>query len=157
MPKIFIPSIKKESGGVSGQSDRDILLYLIVDSSYQQRTKMYHNKLLSLAAQRKADEMSSLDYFGHTSPAGVTANENVRSAGYSLPDFYPVKGNNVESLSIGGTRMEEIVEGWYSSSKHKGHVFGLLDFYKSQECAGIGLSVAKDGRTLAVFLSAPCL
>lgn len=153
--KLFMPSVKKFS--LSDLSDTDILFELIKNSPYQQRKLMIRNLLLDLAAQKKADDMAEKDYFSHTSPDGITANENVRSVGYKLPDYYAEKGNNCESLSIGGNRPEDNVAGWLGSPKHRPHVFGDPTFYIQQECIGIGKAVNKaDGRNIYVFLSAVC-
>jgi hypothetical protein len=76
--------------------------------------------------------------------------------GYKLPDWWKVKGNNVESIAVGGSKPENIAISWLNSSGHRKHVFAEDKFYKDQLCAGIGRSKAKDGRLLTVFISAPC-
>lgn len=152
--KIFLPFVLKDSN--ENDAVEDMLFDLISNSSYQKRAAMYQNVLLWAAAQRKADDMAEKDYFGHTSPSGLTANELVRDMGYKLPDWYAKKGNNVESISVGGGKPENVMLGWLHSPGHRKHVFGEIDFYKNQECVGIGKSVAKDGRILTVFISCPC-
>jgi hypothetical protein len=152
--KIFLPFVVKED---SLKDEFEVQLFdLIYQSSYQRRTAMHQHPLLWLAAQKKADDMAEKNYFGHTSPSGFTANELVRSVGYKLPDWYRAKGNNVESISIGGGKPENVAIGWLNSPGHRKHVFAEDKFYKDQLCIGIGRSIAQDKRMLTVFLSAPC-
>lgn len=161
MSKIFLPSIKKD-GEVAEEPEipPDTLAIdifnLIAASPHQQRRVLRIHPLLMQAAHAKADDMSALNYFAHTSPSGVTANENIRKTGYKLPDYYPIKGNMCESLSVGGGKPEDNVAGWYGSEKHKAHVFGLDSFYRDQECIGVGHAKAQDDRHLYVFISAVC-
>jgi hypothetical protein len=152
--KIFLPFIVKED---SLKDEFELQLFtLIYESSYQRRTAMHQHPLLWLAAQKKADDMAEKDYFGHTSPSGFTANELVRSVGYKLPDWYREKGNNVESIAVGGNKPENIAISWLNSPRHRDHVYAEAAFYKEQQCIGIGKSKAKDGRLLTVFISAVC-
>lgn len=117
---------------------------------------MVRHPLLDLAAQKKADDMAEKDYFAHTSPEGITANQNIASVGYKLPDYYFKKPNACESLSIGGHTPEDNAIGWLNSPKHRPHVYGENNFYREQECIGIGKSISRGGRNIYVFLSAPC-
>lgn len=160
MPKTYLPNIKGESQEEepSGQnSDEDLMFWLLLSSPDQKRIRMERNVLLDLAAAIKAQEMAEKNYFSHTSPEGITANQNVRSVGFVLPDYYPVKGNNVESLSIGGNSLQSVVNGWFGSPKHRPHVFGENNFYLNQNCVGIGKAINRtDSRQIYVFISAPC-
>lgn len=156
--KTFIPFARKEGKESSLDKDEDILFDLIENSSYQKRKAMYRHPLLWLAAQKRADDMAEKDYFAHISPSGVSPNQVVRSVGYVLPDWYPKDKNNVESISIGGGEPENVALAWLNSKKgHRLQVFGEDDFYREQECVGIGRSKARDGRIITVFLSAPCM
>lgn len=161
MPEIFLPSVKKEGEIDEPEIPPDTLAMdifnLIAASPHQQRRGMRIHPLLMIAAQAKAEDMSALNYFAHTSPSGETANENIRKTGYKLPDYYPVKGNMCESLSVGGNRPADNVAGWYRSERHRGHVFGLDSFYRNQECIGVGHAKAQDDRHLYVFISAVCM
>lgn len=154
--KTFIPIITKAGIEVVGQSFEEILFDLIVSSPYQKRRHCRWHPLLAKIAQFKADEMRDLDYFGHVSPDGRTANELIREMGYRLPGHYSGKGNNCESLAIGGLNPQAVAESWYGSPGHRAHVYGTHEFYREQECIGVALSKSKSGRLLSVFLSAPC-
>lgn len=155
--KTFLSDIRKDSRPITYNSDEDVLYELIRNSSFQKRLNMSRSFMLDQAARKKAFDMAENNYFAHTAPDGKTANENVREMGYVLPDFYPVKGNNIESLSIGGNHPEDTLNGWLNSPKHRPHVFGENEFYLKQQCIGIGKAVSQtDGRNIYVFISCPC-
>lgn len=149
---LYLPYIEKHSKVIA---DVYKLADLIMYAAWQERAPIYIDLRLMLAAQRKAEDMAKHDYFAHTNPFGFTANENVRAAGYKLPDYYSEKGNQVESLYIGHDEPEEAVKGWLESSSHHDHIAGRNDFYRGQPAIGVGTAVAQDGRQLWVFISAP--
>jgi uncharacterized protein YkwD len=156
--KLYLPDIEKDRV-TDIQTVQDILFRLIRDSPYQQRNveAMVRHSLLDQAAHAKAADMAQKKYFSHTSLEGVTANENVRKTGYFLPDWYPVKGNNVESLYLGFTNPDEAVKSWYKSDFHRVHVFGEAEFFRNQNCVGIGVAkVSGEDRYYYVFISAVC-
>ena len=157
--KIFIPSVHGEQN-ISGQGNSDLerqkLFLLIKNHPEQCRSSMIRNKLLDEAAQYKATDMAAKKYVAHTSPDGVSANQNILNFGYLLPSNYSKDSNNCESLVAEASgRSEKILNAWYTSESHKVHVLGLINFYREQECVGIGY-VKTDRYTYAVFLSAPC-
>lgn len=158
---LFLPSIYG-AHKISGQSlfdqKRDELFLGIKHHPEQKRNKMDRHPLLDEAAQHKAEDMAIRGYFSHTSPDGISANENIILTGYPIPDFYSKKGNNGESLSKGhkGILISRFIEGWYNSPKHRVHVFGHDIFYRNQECIGIGWSVDTEDIAYQVFISMPC-
>lgn len=157
--KLLIPYVVNDSNKI--ESDRDRLFFLIVNSSLQQRLKIVRDPLLDLAAENKANDLADKDYFSHTSPDGVTANENVRSTGYILPDWYPVKSNNVESLALVNSNPKDLAQEtlnmWTSSPLHRAHVFGEVETFRKQECGGVGKARTVYGGYVMVFISAPCM
>ena len=84
--KIFIPSVHKQDDFQGAMSDEDLLFEIIQNSPYQGRKSMSRHPLLNNAAQAKAEDMANKNYFSHTSPDGISANQNVRNIGYILPD-----------------------------------------------------------------------
>lgn len=156
--KLFIPNIEKEE--ISLEDLKNILFYILRDSPDQQRNKslMVRNPLLDKAAQQKATDMASNHYFAHTSPSGITANQNVRSTGYLLPESYPIEGNNVESLYIGTDVPSDAALAWFQSDHHRPHVYGQDISFRDQNCIGIGMApVQKEQhRAYWTFISAPC-
>lgn len=155
--KIFLSSIKNQSGVSGLSSDEDLLFTLIKNSPYQQRKQFTRHPLLDKAAQIKADDMAQKNYFAHIAPDGIGPNDIIRSVGYVLPIHYLAGKNNCESLSIGGSSPQEIAEGWYKSDRHRPHVYAEDKFYREQGCIGIGSAIAQDGRIMYVFFSAPCM
>jgi len=162
--KIYLPDIQNQKPfPVEGEGDGSVdgLYRIIRDSPDQQRNKeaMERNLFLDQAAQAKANDMARLGYFAHTSPSGVSANQNVRNTGYLLPDWYPVSGNNVESLYIGTDRPEDAAAAWLASDYHRMHVFGTEKFFREQNCIGVGYAPFpnEQHRGYWSFLSAPCV
>lgn len=155
---LFLPSIYR-SKDVSGQSSsdekRDEIFLRIKNHPEQERKRIIRHPLLDEAAQNKAEDMAKRKYFGHTSPEGLTANENILLTGYEIPDYYPKKGNNGESISRGGGIPHKVVEGWFNSKPHRVHVFGHDGFYREQECVGVGWAEGTDFN-YSVFISMPC-
>lgn len=158
--KIFLPEIKNQVSQV--ESDRD-LLYSYIQQPPQGRKSMQRNSLLDLAAQNKAIDMATRHYFSHTSPDGVSANANIRSVGYRLPDWYPIDDNNCESWALVSGNPEPklgivgyAIKMWKASPVHFKHIFGQDDFYAGQECVGVGVADTHVGGTIFVFISCPC-
>lgn len=161
MKKTFIPFVANEAEQIDW--DKVDLFSKIRVSKLQGRTRMVVDSLLAEAAQNKADDMVVRHYFSHTSPDGISANQNIRNTGYILPDWYPVDSNNCESLAWingndpGKTLIQTTIDLWANSPAHVDHVFGRTDFYKGQECIGVGKAVTDTGKTIFTFLSAPCM
>lgn len=147
--RVYLPAVYNEV------NQKEALIRLILNSSWQQRPNPYADDVLNRAAQGKADDMASRDYFGHVDPSGGTVNEYIREAGYRLPDYYPKKGNNCESIVIGASTAEGAIKAWLGSPSHRIHLQGEIDFYRGQRAIGVGMARAKDGRLLWVFISAP--
>lgn len=125
-------------------------------ADWQQREQMICHPKLVEAAQDKAVDMATRNYFAHISPDGVNANENVERHGYDLP--YSPQSNNVESLAVGYPTVETAFAGLLASEKHFPHITASTDFYREQRCYGVGF--AYNGYTEWLFyyvvLSAPC-
>lgn len=154
-PKIYLPTIKKDDSP-KNLMYREDLYRLIFEDSLQQRDFMLEHVLLEMSAQIRADDMAEREYFSHTSPDGTTVNEVIRSTGYILPSYYPLKGNSCESIHMGNGSAKEVLEGWTNSFSHSNHIFGKIDFFRNQKCVGIGIAKSKLGRFYTVFISAQC-
>lgn len=152
MPKIYIPLVNREDPDPFGLQKG---LSIILTSGWQHRTNGYPNGLLMKAADRKARDMAARMYFSHTSPDGVSANANVRSTGYILPDWYPARDNNVESIRLGPCDPVDAINAWLSSPAHKTHLTGGDAFYAGQSAVGLGCAKRSDGACVWVFISAP--
>ncbi|MCX6724421.1 MAG: CAP domain-containing protein [Candidatus Staskawiczbacteria bacterium] len=73
------------------------------------------NKKLNQAAQAKAENMVSNNYFSHTSPSGVTPWSWFLKAGYN----YKYAGEN---LAVGFFDSKEVYDAWLNSPSHKANI-----------------------------------
>jgi hypothetical protein len=71
--------------------------------------------LLSKAAQAKADDMVSANYWSHTSPAGKTPWTFIAASGYS----YERAGEN---LAYGFSGATQTIDGWMNSPEHRANI-----------------------------------
>lgn len=153
---IYIPLV--ESGGESVLAQ---MVRIFRTSSWQRRERTYTNEMLMRAAQVKANSMAEGNYFSHTYPSGASANKNVRLTGYILPDWYPESGNQVEALAGGQKSAAEAFDDLLRSPLHHDFITGEDDFYKGQECFGVGYAhSSKDDSTYHdyyVVISCPCM
>jgi hypothetical protein len=72
---------------------------------------------LSVAAQAKADDMVSKDYWAHTGPDGSTPWTFITAAGYT----YQYAGEN---LAFGFRDVDQIISGWMNSPEHRANLLG---------------------------------
>lgn len=157
--KIYLPDIKNQDS-LPVEMPLDTLHRIIRDSPNQRRDRlaMARHVFLDQAAQQKAHDMATKGYIAHTSPSGVSANQNVRNTGYRLPDWYPNNGNNVESLYYGPNNPKDIAAAWLASDRHRAHVYGENDFFRGQTCIGVGYAPAPGEEDIGycVYITAPC-
>lgn len=73
------------------------------------------NSMLNQAAQAKAQDMMTNDYWAHVSPSGVTPWYWITSAGYS----YQTAGEN---LAYGFASAGDTVTGWMNSAGHRANI-----------------------------------
>lgn len=73
------------------------------------------NQLLNDAAELKANDMFSNEYFNHESPSGIVPWYWFKKAGYN----YNAAGEN---LAIGFLDSDELYEAWYDSPSHKANL-----------------------------------
>jgi len=93
------------------------------------------------AAQRQADWLAA-NNFDPTNPhlgeGGITANERVRAEGYRLPEWYPVKGNMVESaLHYFHDDVPHALAGLIAHSTHHDHMM-CLNWFSDHTVFGMG-------------------
>ncbi len=70
---------------------------------------------LNTAAQKKAEDMFTHDYWAHTSPSGKEPWDFIRSAGYQ----YTFAGEN---LAVDFANSKSVVNAWYNSPSHKSNL-----------------------------------
>lgn len=76
------------------------LTRLIVENSGQKRSTLKCNKLLAIAALKKAKTLANANEISHTIDH-VTANEFLEKNGVKLPANYQIFGNQVEVIQGG--------------------------------------------------------
>lgn len=132
----------------------------------QERKKLTCHLILVQVAQSRAKSMVDRQYFGHCDPDGICANRHVERAGYRLPDFYHVNGNNIESIAGNQANALHAFDELMDSPGHRSHLMGEISFYREQDCYGVGY-VEKPGQSRVnwfpfetkrayVVITAPC-
>jgi uncharacterized protein YkwD len=113
------------------------------------RERLTHNEdplnlddKLSSAAQSKANDMVTKDYWSHTTPSGQQPWGFIQKSGYS----YYAAGEN---LAYGFGNSEQTVAGWMNSREHRANLLNA-DYQE----VGFGIATAKDyqhhGRTTVI-------
>jgi uncharacterized protein YkwD len=74
------------------------------------------NNMLEAAALNHARDMSSKNYFSHTSANGRTMSDRVISAGYTYKGFKNFAVG--ENIAEGQMSVEEVMNGWIKSPGH---------------------------------------
>jgi uncharacterized protein YkwD len=119
-----------------------------VDLSYVEALpKLVWSNELAQAAEKKALDMASRDYFDHVDPDGYGMNYWIVKAGYKLPDEWVKKKsyNNFESLQAGLSSGVEaiknlILDEGTNPPGHRNHLLGILPFWSNCTDAGIGMA-----------------
>jgi hypothetical protein len=115
------------------------LYTLLLRDSRQLHRELNCNLNLVKAAESKALEMGVREYFAHCNPEGVCSNTIAIAGGCRLPSFYTPNGNNIESLAAGSDSVELIFMALAASGLHANHIFGLHEFFRTQDQIGIGI------------------
>jgi len=69
---------------------------------------------LDQAALQHSDDMSSRNYFSHTTPEGVTFDQRETAAGYPSPGG--------ENIAQGYTSAQAVMNGWMNSAGHRANI-----------------------------------
>jgi hypothetical protein len=136
---------------------RGEMMRVFTESEWQQRANPTAHPLLMLAAQRKAEDMLKWRYFNHMSQTGIMPNNNVLLTGYPLPAWYDRHENNVESIALNLPNAEAVFAAWMTSETHARHATGSHEFFRNQNCFGVGyIRGPEDSGAYYVLVSAPC-
>ncbi|AKM82381.1 TPA: CAP domain-containing protein [Candidatus Berkelbacteria bacterium] len=98
-----------------------------------------YNSKLSQAAQAKADDMSSQNYFSHTNPQGQNDFYFATSAGYK----YSWIGSNIAKGSYSSA--QGVFDAWMNSPGHKANILGAK---------GLEIGYAQNGQYFSFFIGA---
>ncbi|MBL7111943.1 MAG: CAP domain-containing protein [Bacteroidales bacterium] len=130
-----------------------------VDLSYvEAKPELSWNSKLAGAAEKKALDMATRNYFGHTDPDGYGMNYRIFHAGYKIPEdwFEDVASNYFESIQAGhstGKRaiIDLIIDEGVDPPGHRNHLLGIEDFWSN--CTDIGIGMAKkEGSTYTYYM-----
>jgi serralysin len=96
------------------------------------------NDDLAAAAGFRSNEMATLNYFGHQSPAtGKWPNRVARDYGYALPFYWPDTANNIESIHRGNPAILGVLQSFVNSEVHRTHLMGQ-GWFATHEEIGVG-------------------
>jgi len=101
---------------------------------------------LAAVARGHAEDMVRRGYFAHESPEGKNALDRAKAAGLS---GFALLAENIGASSVGGDRIEAIVDAWMQSHDHRENVLN-----PAFNTAGVAVVEAPDGRTIVVELYA---
>lgn len=103
------------------------------------------NDDLFASTEFHATDMATRFYFSHTTPDGLTPNQMVRNAGYTLNSIFAPTGNNVESIAAGtviDTAAEALnlllVDQGVSPPGHRIHLLAMSSFFEAHREIGVG-------------------
>lgn len=110
--KVNFPSVLGVKADISSQD----LLNLTNQERHKNGTHgLILNDKLSLAAEKKAQDMFEYDYWAHNSPSGKTPWVFIKSEGYR----YVYAGEN---LARGFSNADDVVKAWMASPDHKANM-----------------------------------
>ena len=92
------------------------------------------NATLDRVAQTYADDMLKRSHYGHVDPEGLTVRERAYAGGYDLRFI-------AENLAAGQPTVDEAVDGWMKSEKHRDNILSRI--YTE---AGFGLAIGRNKR-----------
>lgn len=92
------------------------------------------NATLDRVAQTYADDMLKRSHYGHVDPEGLTVRERAYAGGYDLRFI-------AENLAAGQPTVDEAVNGWMKSEKHRDNILSRI--YTE---AGFGLAIGRNRR-----------
>lgn len=101
----------------------DIQASVLVDETNQNRTAnglpaLQVSPLLVAAAQDKANDMATKDYFAHTSPQGLTPWYWFQQVGYNF-DYAG------ENLAVNFSDSEDVTNAWMNSPEHRANILSV--------------------------------
>jgi uncharacterized protein YkwD len=129
------------------------------------RPELEWDENLADAAERKALDMASRDYFAHVDPDGYGMNHHMRQAGYELREDWttPRSSNYFESISYTQGYAAEgsgvaairqlILDRNTNPPGHRNHLLGIEDFWSNCTDAGIGIARIGDRIYVSVLVA----
>lgn len=153
--RTFLPRVaQSHTVGSAGSADSplDVFVGAWLALLGERAATMRCDARLAHAAQQQADWLAANDFDErdpHVGVGGSTANERVRAAGYRLPSYWPVRGNQVESVTRSWDAPDEAARDLAAHAGHRDHVLGL-GWFAGHTVWGCGWQ-----ETYYVLISAP--
>ena len=153
--RTFLPRVaQSHTVGVAGSagSPLDVFTAAWLSLLGERASRMRYDSRLAQAAQQQADWLAANDFDErdpHVGANGSTANQRVREAGYSLPEHWPARGNQVESVTRSWDAPDEAARDLAAHAAHHDHVLGLGWFAEHTQY-GVG-----QAQTYYVLVTAP--
>lgn len=128
--------LSKPRNGVLGYTTDVSVTNIVADTNAQRNSNglpgLTQNNLLVQAAQNKANDMATRDYWSHNTPDGRTPWTFVSSVGYS----YRTVGEN---LAYGFMSASDTLDGWMNSPGHRANILNT-----SYTEMGVGIANSPD-------------
>jgi len=133
---IFVNSLLNHPSAVLGEQS-NLSQYSLLETTNEnraanERTGLVLNTQLQQAAQAKANDMVTKDYWAHTTPSGEQPWKFITAAGYQ----YQAAGEN---LAFGFDSAESLAKAWMQSSEHRANLLG-----SSYSQVGFGVAQSSD-------------
>jgi len=151
--KHYLPRIAQPHVGAVGEADSPLDVFVAAWLSLlgERAATMRYDARLAQAAQQQADWLAANDFDDdpHVGVGGSTANERVRAAGYRLPQWWPAKGNQVESTTRSWDAPDEAARDLAAHGAHRDHMLAQ-GWFVQHTVWGVGQAA-----TYYVLVSAP--
>jgi len=133
---IFLNSFWMHSPQVLGSESNFTASQLATDTNKQRETNSLSdlslNPQLNNAAQAKANDMATRDYWSHTTPDSKSFSTFIVSSGYQ----YQAAGEN---LAYGFSSAGQVISGWMNSPEHRENILS-----KNYQNVGFGVASSKN-------------
>lgn len=142
----WMPSIKNEGKIEEYACGMNLLSYnfsvIWMKALGDRASLMRCDNRLVVAAQKQTEFLAhrlgdAMQQSMHIGPSGNMPNDRVRAEGYSLPDWFPSRTNNVESAVVISNVPQEALDSLFASPEHYNHLTGQ-GWFESETVYGIG-------------------
>ena len=146
MPKLFLIiilillplSVFANDINKCGNNEQAVTLANLIKKDIDQKRSIIRcNKLLTKAAEKKAQKMAEFGLVAHN--LGGSPNSSLRNAGYILPKHYgdEFNSNQVEAIAGGYSSANNVWQAFKRSKTHRTHLLGEHEFYIEQDEIGV--------------------
>ena len=139
---VISPVFAGEINNCGNNKQAQLLVKLISTDKSQKRTTIRCNRLLTQAAEDKAQKMAEFGLVTHN--LGGSPNSRLEDIGYKLPKYYgsQFNSNQVEAIAGGYSNASSVWDAFKGSHTHRSHLLGEHALYLEQD--EIGAAFIKD-------------